>query len=77
MSLNAFKVFSIIAYFISKTGKYRYAILGLYKVINKHISKNMAAVLLKIFKDYKISNNIGYFIANNAKLNSMCIKVIL
>jgi hypothetical protein len=37
----------------------------------------MAAMLLKIFKDYGISSNIGYFIANNAELNNTCIKVIL
>jgi len=52
-------------------------VLGLYKVVSKHSSKNIAAVLLKIFKDYRISNNIGYFIANNAKSNNTYIKAIL
>jgi len=52
-------------------------VLGLYKVISKHSSKNIAAILLKIFKDYGISGNIGYFIANNTKSNNTCIKVIL
>jgi hypothetical protein len=28
----------------------------------------MAAVLLKVFKDYKISGNIRYFIANNVDI---------
>ena len=37
----------------------------------------MAAVLLKIFKDYGISGNIGYFMADNAELNDTCIKAIL
>ena len=51
--------------------------LGLYKVINKYNSKNMAAVLLNIFKDYKICSNIKYFMANNAELNNTCINIIL
>ena len=37
----------------------------------------MAAVLLKVFKDYKISNNIRYFIANNIDLNNTYIDIIL
>ena len=37
----------------------------------------MAAVLLNIFKDYKIRGNIGYFIADNTELNSTYINVIL
>ena len=68
---------SVIVYFISKTGKRRYIVLGLRKVISKYSGENIVAVLLKIFKDYKISSNIRYFIANNAKLNNTYIKVIL
>ena len=37
----------------------------------------MAAVLLNIFKDYKIRSNIGYFIADNTELNNICINAIL
>ena len=75
--LNAFRVLSVIVHFISKTSKCYYIVLGLYKVISKHSSKNIVAVLLKIFKDYRINGNIGYFIADNAKLNNTCIKAIL
>ena len=37
----------------------------------------MAAVLLNIFKDYKIHSNIRYFMANNAESNNTCINAIL
>ena len=37
----------------------------------------MAAVLLEVFKDYKISGNIGYFMADNADSNDTCIDAIL
>ena len=51
--------------------------MGLREVISEHSGKNMAAVLLDIFKDYRIRGNIRYFIANNAELNNTCINIIL
>ena len=52
-------------------------VLGLCKVIGEHSSKNMVGVLLDLFRDYKISGSISYFMADNAESNNMCIKVIL
>ena len=77
MSLNTFGILNIVAYFINKANKYCYVVLGLHKVISKHSNKNMAVVLLNIFKDYRIYNNIRYFIANNAELNNIYINAIL
>ena len=37
----------------------------------------MVAILLKIFKDYKISSNIRYFMADNIDLNNTYIDIIL
>ena len=37
----------------------------------------MAAVLLELFKDYRISGNIGYFMVDNADLNDKAINAIL
>ena len=37
----------------------------------------MAAVLLKVFKDYNISSNIRSFMADNADLNDTYVDVIL
>jgi len=71
MSLN------VIIYFINKINKRRYIVLGFCKVISKYNSKNIAAILFKIFKDYSISSNIRYFMADNAESNNTCIKVIL
>ena len=64
-------------YFIDKQGRRWKVVLGLREVINKYTSENMAAVLLEVFKDYKISSNIGYFIADNADLNNIYIDIIL
>jgi len=76
MSLNILKIYSIVAYFINKTNKYYYIVLSLYKITNKYNNKNIAAILFNIFKDYKIYSNIGYFMANNIKLNNTYINAI-
>ena len=64
-------------YFVNKDGRRRYIILGLRKIIGKYTSKNMAGVLIDLFRDYRIVGNIGYFIADNAELNDTCINAIL
>ena len=77
MLLNAHVILSIITYFINKDGRRYNVVLGLYKIISKYNSKNIAAVLLTLFMDYIISGNISYFIANNAELNNTYINIIL
>jgi len=46
-------------------------------VHGKYTSKNIAAVLIALFKDYRIAGNLGYFIANNADINNTCINAVL
>ena len=62
---------------ISEKGKHRYVVLRLRKIVSKHISKNIAGVLINLFRDYRIIGNIRYFIADNAELNDTCINAIL
>ncbi len=51
--------------------------MGLRKVVGKHTSENIAAVLVALFRDYKIIGNIGFFIADNTKLNNTYINTVL
>jgi hypothetical protein len=37
----------------------------------------MAGVLINLFRNYRITGNIGYFIADNAELNNICINAVL
>ena len=76
MLLNTYIILSIIAYFINKDSRCYYIVLGLYKVYNKYINKNMAAILITLFKNYKITGNLGYFMANNMDINNTCINAI-
>jgi len=75
-SLNAHKIINIVGYFISKKSKCYYVVLRLYKIVSKYISKNIAGVLIDLFRDYGIISNIGYFMADNAESNNTCINAI-
>jgi len=70
-------ILSVVAYFINKDGKRRYIVLGLCEVVSEHTSKNMAAVLVALFRDYRITGNIRFFIADNAELNNTYINAVL
>jgi len=74
---NAHAIIGVVGYFVNKDGRRCYVILGLRKIIGEHTGENMAGVLIDLFRDYRIVGNIGYFIADNAELNDMCIDAIL
>jgi len=77
MSPNAHAVLSIVTHFINKDGRRRYVVLGLREVYGEHTGENMAAVLIALFKDYRIAGNLGYFMADNADANNTCIDAVL
>ena len=64
-------------HFINKDGRRYHVVLGLRKIIGKYTSKNIAGVLIDLFRDYKIIGNIRYFIADNIELNNTYINAIL
>ena len=70
-------ILSIITYFINKDGKHCYIVLGLCEVVSKYTSENMVAVLIAPFRDYRIIGNIGFFMADNTKLNNIYINIVL
>lgn len=76
-SPNYLATLGVVAHFIDKNGDRRAAVLGLRELMGEHSGENMAEVLLQIFKDYKISGRIGYFMADNATSNDTCIDAVL
>jgi len=63
-------------HFANKDSKYHHIVFRLREIISKYTSENMAGVLIDLFRDYRIINNIRYFMANNAELNNIYINVI-
>jgi hypothetical protein len=76
-SPNAHAVLGVIAHFINKCGRRRKVVLGLREVIGEHSGENQAAVLVALFNEYKIKGNIGWFMADNAESNDVCIDKVL
>ena len=70
-------IIGVVGYFVNKDDRHCYVVFRLCKIIGKYTGENMAGVLIDLFRDYRIVGNIGYFIADNAELNNMCIDVIL
>src|SRR6266581_3572954 len=66
-------IIGIIGHFINEDGRHRQVVFGLCEIVNEYTNENMAGVFIDLFRDYGIANNIGYFMADNAKSNNMCI----
>ena len=75
-SPNSYAILSIITYFINKDGKCHYVVLGLHEIVSEHTNKNITAILVALFKDYKITSNIRFFMVDNAKSNDTCINTV-
>ena len=71
-----YAIIRVVGHFINKDGKYYHIVLRLHEIIDC-TSKNMAGVLIDLFYDYRIANNIRYFIANNAESNDTYIDAVL
>ena len=69
-------IIRVVGYFVNKDSRPCYIILRLREIIGEYTSKNIAGVLIDLFSDYRIAGNIGYFMANNAKLNNIYIGII-
>ena len=65
------------AILLIKDGRRQQAVLRLCEIISKYTGKNIAGVLINLFRNYRIIGNIRYFIANNTELNDICINVVL
>ena len=58
-------------------GKVVTALLGLRALIGSHSGENMAATLLPLFKEYDITEKLGYFVLDNASNNNTCVRHVL
>lgn len=63
-------------YFLYK-GKYKSLLLALPRQIGSHSGENIAARILDVFSSFSItSDQVGYFVSNNAHPNNTCLKCL-
>ena len=68
---------AIVAHFIDSTGARKADLIALRSLDGEHTGENMAALLLKVFREYKIGGRIGFFILDNASSNDTCVDLVL
>ena len=47
------------------------------RILGAHSGENIAEVILPVLQDFKITSNIGVFVADNVDTNDVAIKAIL
>lgn len=65
---------SITAHWVDLKGRCQTALLGLTEIEDIHSSKNLCANTLCIIEEYRIQENIGYFVLDNASSNNTAVE---
>jgi hypothetical protein len=68
---------SILAYWIDASGQRQRRLLAFKRVYGSHSGENQSEVLLEAFKEYQISDNIGYIVSDNASSNTSAVDIVL
>ena len=68
---------AIIAHYIDSSGVRKADLIALRRLDGEHIGENMAALLLEVFREYKIGGRIGFFILDNVSSNDTCVDLVL
>jgi hypothetical protein len=76
-SPNCYAIMAIIAHYIDSNGGRQAKLIALRSLDGEHTGENMAALLLKVFREYKIGGRIGFFILDNASTNDVCVDLVL
>ena len=70
-------IIAIIAHYIDSSGAWKVNLIALRSLDGEHSRENMAALLLKVFREYKIGGYIGFFILDNASANNTYVDLVL
>ena len=76
-SPNYYAFMAIIAHYIDSKGDRQAKLIALRSLDGEHTAENMAALLLKVFREYKIGSRIGFFMLDNASTNDVCVDLVL
>src|SRR5436189_153017 len=76
-SLNCSAIISIVAHYIDSKDDRQAKLIALRSLYGENTGENMAALLLKVFREYKIGGRIGFFVLDNASSNDVCVDLVL
>jgi hypothetical protein len=76
-SPNYYTIMAIIAHYIDSNGICQAKLIALRSLDGEHTGENMAALLLKVFREYKIGGRICFSTLDNASTNDVCVDLVL
>lgn len=76
-SPNHKAIIGVVAHYITAHGRRRNIAIGLREVFGEHAGENVGHQLLLLFKEYDITDRIGFFICDNDSKNDTCITYLL
>jgi hypothetical protein len=68
---------AIVAHYIDQKGHRKTTLLAIRKVVGEHSGENIAAVVCKVVKVYRIGKTVGFFILDNASVNDVAVDRIV
>jgi hypothetical protein len=76
-SPNCYSIIAIVAHYIDAKGCRQTKLLAIRRLKGVHSGENIAACVLRVFKEYKIRKRVGFFILDNASNNDVAVNAIL
>jgi len=65
----------VVIYYIDKFYKVRTRFIALRRVYKDHSRENQTKLLMEIFKEFELTDRLGYFVSNNIIINDSCIDI--
>lgn len=75
-SNNELDLLGVLAHYVDEHLKLKTVMLGLKNLWGHHTGENMKHQLLDVIREYKISNSLGFFMADSANTNDAAIRLL-
>jgi hypothetical protein len=72
-SPNCHGMIAIVGHYIDRKGHRQTTLLAIRKVVGEHSGENVAALVCKVVKEYRIRKKVGFFILDNASVNDVAV----
>ena len=76
-SPNSYAIIAIVAHYIDEKGCRQTKLLAIRRLEGEHSGENIASAVLRVIKEYRIRNRVGFFILDNASSNDVAVDIIL
>jgi hypothetical protein len=76
-SSNSLAFMAVVIHYIDKSYKVRTRLIAMRRLYGGHSGENQAELLMKILREFELTDHLGYFVSDNATGNDLCIDILL